>query len=429
MGKFTVNDDKKIEEKIQEDLDIICDEILKNSTPVSILLTGSFGRGEGSVLVFGTMTIPLNDYDILVIMEKKIPGPDLKTIERKIYDRLHYSLPETRKLLFADFSIAVSQTTPADIRSYANVGSYEIKTRSLLLYGKDLRDTIRLTIRDIPVATGLHFLFNRSVQLLGTFSSAYLKVPPAGKEKIFLIYTCGKAYIEMGTALSILGGIYRPGFAERNEVLRTEFVKLFPDLAKKSPDLYRKIDFFTRLKLSPDPEEYRTMDPVALWFGTRQDLVDVTDYYMLTCYGKHSGTDLISLSDNLYHLTKKEYFSGQFRYFLRVRTGLTSDVLSRLVNRFYQRYTALEFYFQSKNQKKNTLRVLRESPILKMFSLSPVLLFALNRTGETDPRLMGYFNDEFKKIVRDRTLPGRDNDWDFARSNLVAASELYRRLR
>jgi hypothetical protein len=429
MGKFTVSNDKNIEEKIQGDLDIICDEILKKTIPVSIILTGSFGRGEGSVIVFNTRTIPLNDYDILLLMEEKIPEHVLKNIEGRIYDRLHYSRPETRKIVFSDFTISLFQTTLDDIKSYANVGSYEIKTRSRLLYGKDFRNKIPLTINDIPVATGFHFLFNKLIHLLGNFSSAYLENPPQGKEKIFLVYTCGKAYIEMGTALSILAGDYRPGYSDRNEFLRTGFAGLFPELVKKSPELYRKIDYFTQLKLSPDPDRYSALDPVALWFETRQDLLSVIDYYLQASKGKKSGTDRISLSDDLYHSTKKNYFHGQFKYFIRVKYGINSDLLATLLNRLYQRYTSIEFYSQSKDQERNTVSVLLESPILKIFSLATVLLDSLNQTGEIDCRLLDHFNKEFRKIVCDRTVSGQENDWDLARLNLLSASEIYRRLR
>jgi hypothetical protein len=429
MGKFTVNKDKKTEEKIQGDMDVICDEILKNSTPVSILLTGSFGRGEGSVIVTDSRIMPLRDYDILLITEEKIPEQILKNIEGNIHDRLHYSRPETRNFKFSDFAITVYQTTIENINSYANIGSYEIKTSSRLLYGKEIRDQIPLTINDIPVASGFHFLFQKSIGLLSHFSTKYPDHPPEGQEKINLIYECGKTYIEMGTALCLLGGIYQPGYAKRNEIFRTECTRLFPDLAKKSPDLCRKIDFFTRLKLSPDPDVYDKIDPVALWFETRQDLADVIDYYMLTCYGKSSGTDMISLSNNLYQYAKKDYFFGQFSYFLRVRYGVNSDLLTILVNCLYQRYSAIEFYFRAKNKNKNTLRVLGESPILKIFSLAPVLLFSLNQNGKIDQRLLDYFHSEFKKIIGDRSVYGREQDWDYARSNLISASELYHRLK
>lgn len=429
MGKYTLQNDKKIDTKIQQDMDTICEEILKNSTPISILLTGSFGRGEGSVLVIDHEIIPLRDYDILVVMEETLPERVLKDIEGKIYDRLGYSRPETREFLFSDFAITVYQTTPGNIRSYANVGSYEIKTKSTLLYGNEIRDIIPLTLNEIPVASGLHFLFTKSVELLGYFSTTYLTEPPKGKEKIFLIYECGKAYIEMATALSILGGFYRPGYKQRNELFQTEFTKLFGDLEKKSSTLPEKINFYTSLKLYPDLEVFDTIDPVALWFETRDDLLSVLDYYMVSWYGQRSGPDTISLSKSLYSCTKNDYFQGQLQYFLRVHYGINNQFVATGVNYFYQRYTALEFYFRLKKERRNTLHVLMESPILKIFSLAPVLLASLSQNGQTNQQYLHYFHSEFRKIVFESQVSNLEHDWDYARSILVTASRTYNRLR
>ena len=48
---YTLHKKRWIDDRIQRDLDIICEEILKDITPISILLIGAFGRGEGSVFL------------------------------------------------------------------------------------------------------------------------------------------------------------------------------------------------------------------------------------------------------------------------------------------------------------------------------------------------------------------------------------------
>ena len=44
--RYTSLKEKWVDEKIQQDMDVICEEILKDVKPISILLTGGFGRGE-----------------------------------------------------------------------------------------------------------------------------------------------------------------------------------------------------------------------------------------------------------------------------------------------------------------------------------------------------------------------------------------------
>jgi hypothetical protein len=428
MKTYTVYSEKKIDDTIQADLDIICHEILKNLMPVSILLAGSFGRGEGSILVVDGRVQPMHDYDILVIVDKKIPEQMLRKIESTIHHRFEFRQPASRESEFPEFSIHVFQTTPEDIVSYANAGSYEIKAGSRLLYGEDIRDTIPLTKNDIPVASGFHFLFQK-FQMLAQFSFKNLKEAPDGMKKVNLVYQCGKTYIDMGTALSILGGFYRPSYRERNSFFPAEFEKNFPDLKKQIPDLEKKIDFFTRLKLRPDPDVINSLDPVALWFGTLQDLMTVTRYYLQTCHGKCSPDDISAFSSALYSYTRKEYFREQLGYYIRVKYGIHSNLGAILVNALYQRYTALEFYFRLKGQNRHTLHGLLETPILKFYSLTPVLLSAINQKGEVDPHLMEYFRTEFGKIVDDRPLSGHELDWDYARVSLLSASGLYSRLR
>ena len=46
---------------------IIVDIVLKYTDPVSIILLGSFGRGEGSVIIENNLVIPLKDYDLMLV--------------------------------------------------------------------------------------------------------------------------------------------------------------------------------------------------------------------------------------------------------------------------------------------------------------------------------------------------------------------------
>ena len=59
--------------KIQDYLEIIKEEIIKNVPDVkSIIVGGGFGRGEGSVEVVGKRVIPINDFDLFIITKKEI---------------------------------------------------------------------------------------------------------------------------------------------------------------------------------------------------------------------------------------------------------------------------------------------------------------------------------------------------------------------
>lgn len=64
---------KYADRKIQDYLEIIKKEIVKNVPGVkSIILGGGFGRGEGSVEFLGKKVMPLNDFNIFVVRDNPV---------------------------------------------------------------------------------------------------------------------------------------------------------------------------------------------------------------------------------------------------------------------------------------------------------------------------------------------------------------------
>ena len=59
------------DKKVQADLDRIVDKIRQRIDPVSIILFGGFGKGEGSFDLRDGDVRPLNDYDLYVITRTK----------------------------------------------------------------------------------------------------------------------------------------------------------------------------------------------------------------------------------------------------------------------------------------------------------------------------------------------------------------------
>jgi len=60
--------DSRIEERIDHELGIVCQEILKEITPISIILFGGYGRGEGSAQIVDGQVILSKDYDTLLVV-------------------------------------------------------------------------------------------------------------------------------------------------------------------------------------------------------------------------------------------------------------------------------------------------------------------------------------------------------------------------
>ena len=87
--RYTIS--KKGNEKVEEDMKIICEEILKKIPDVdSIFLTGGFSRGEGPMKIEREKVFPYNDYDIQIISKSKISKENIDKISVEISKKLGY---------------------------------------------------------------------------------------------------------------------------------------------------------------------------------------------------------------------------------------------------------------------------------------------------------------------------------------------------
>jgi len=278
--EYTPYKEKWINNKIHSDMQVICKEILKVVDPISIILLGGFGRGEGSVIVKKGSIQPLKDYDILLVLEKKIPLSELEGIVDNAQKILGYNTLIDHDAFFSDFEISILPITIDYLRHLGDIKAYEIKKASKIVYGKDVRNEIKISRDDIPLSSGSRFLFNKAVGLLKRFSAEYLQTPPGKRERNCLIYECAKVYMDIGTALCLISGNFRPTYSERSEIIKENFENQFPELAEKAPHLIERIVFFTNLKLFPDENKWNEIEAVKLWFDTREDFGITLRYYM-----------------------------------------------------------------------------------------------------------------------------------------------------
>ena len=90
---YTQLKDERIESKIEQELEIACDEILKVVKPVSIILFGSYGRGEGSAQISDNKVTISKDYDTLLVVKKRIPPSVIYQMSVNIHKRLGRTNP------------------------------------------------------------------------------------------------------------------------------------------------------------------------------------------------------------------------------------------------------------------------------------------------------------------------------------------------
>jgi len=79
--KYTVS--KEANKKIEKDTEVIKEIVLKEVSPRAIVMFGGFGHGGGSFKKIKGKILPLNDYDLYLIVKKKIDDEKLEKLGEK----------------------------------------------------------------------------------------------------------------------------------------------------------------------------------------------------------------------------------------------------------------------------------------------------------------------------------------------------------
>jgi hypothetical protein len=229
----------------------------------ALFLVGSFGRGEGSVLISRNRVTILSDYDFLLIsiLPGFAPRPSFLEELRKQYSVEVGAIRIWRPLL---------ALTRWGKRGYW----YDAKFASKLLYG-DLR-----VLDVIPVVDGndlsdcIGRVSRGLAELLGVFDPRFQTSELKEDERLHLIFEGVGATLRCGDSLLILNGQYHYSSRERGK----RFARLVETGSVPIPGLaeaYRKASEF---KLEPNLAMY--VQPVRFWFEAKQAALHTMTYLL-----------------------------------------------------------------------------------------------------------------------------------------------------
>jgi hypothetical protein len=106
LGIYTFFTSNWVDSEIASRVQLITGIILKNINYVrSILLTGGFGKGEGSIKITNRKVICLRDFDMVVIVDHLPNKKDVKKLYNEIYQSLN--LPNPEGMLYPFFNFVV----------------------------------------------------------------------------------------------------------------------------------------------------------------------------------------------------------------------------------------------------------------------------------------------------------------------------------
>jgi len=229
--KYTTS--KQADERVERDLKIIKEIVLKKINPIAIIFFGGFGHGEGGFKKLGGKITPLNDYDLYLITKKKVDGETLENLGRvcsaaigrggiefvedfeQTYDENKFFHVDLHCIPYKNLS-----------KSYPTQRTFDLKTSSVIYGDKEI--TKKIPEVKISKSDSIRLLFNK----IDHFSIA-----EGNSEKIKSIYAI-KGFIDSCSALLIYNSKYQSKIQDREKIFQSldvpkEF-KEFVSLASKA---------------------------------------------------------------------------------------------------------------------------------------------------------------------------------------------------
>lgn len=374
-------------------LSTVVAEILKEMKPIAIYLIGSFGRGEGSIRVLKSKRIiPNRDYDVLVVVNKRVAGKKIIKIMNKVNAILGFVSPDSKHPKFQGFCVWITQATLKEVSSFTLLKFFELKESSRLLWGQDIRSLIKLELGKLLRYNFVLILFSKIHGLLGLLELSILR-ENNNYEAVDLIYECLKTYVEIGTCLSLLIRKYKPSFIERSLEVAKNFDNYFRDLKKKIPDLPEMISNCAYRRLILDDAYLNTLRLRTLFLKTRDDLKVVLCYFVEKVYGSHL------VIKELNTMVIEEVIG----FYLMNNLGLSSKFLTKLVTELYLRYACLRFFIEGRKSgykvKIMTLFHCHSNIMIRLWLLGLKVLESIKEDLTVDTGILGEVVRELNKIV------------------------------
>jgi len=212
---FTQHPDPRADEIIQQHMTCIVDEVLGAVDDVeAIVLTGSFGRGEGGVVADSERRYrPVNDYDVLLV------GGTVPNAQRGPLHDLGAALAAEFGTDFVHFSA----WPRVDPRLPLTLANYDVIHGSRVLWGPAtiLDAAPRFAAASIPLFEGVQLLFNRMAGILTALGRTR-----GGSAAEYLDHQVMKALIAIGDWYLLRAQAYAVSYRVR----RQRFAWLAPGL-------------------------------------------------------------------------------------------------------------------------------------------------------------------------------------------------------
>jgi len=233
-------------------IDLLKSELIDSINPSTIILSGSFGKGEVTA-IWGENITFLSDCEIIVLpihihlLKKK----QIDEIRRKFYAKTNISL----SISGFHFGIKLLAYKYLNLPIQPTMELYDIKYGSKTIYGFDYLEYLPDFVRgSVPHWEGIRLILNRMAESVNYVSRSE-------GEKEDMIYWTDKVLLACQDALLIINDHYNESYKKRNEIFAEFFPESLPELCQEIPDFPSLTSDATYRKLcgssySGNQEEY-----------------------------------------------------------------------------------------------------------------------------------------------------------------------------
>lgn len=259
----------------------------------SLLLGGSFARGEGSFVWRDGRWLPYKDYDLFAIVDDhraRAAAAAIPGLRCALYRRLHYAPYDERQPSPGQFHIGLAVIPRAALaRLPHDLSNAELKLAGRVIWGEDLRHEIRSDPRSIPPVSGLRPVLNKLIGLVEQWGKwVDDETSPGEQIALAVAYDRAKAVLDLAAALLLLRGGWTAGYAARNRALREREAN-GPLLAEVGCIASRAEE---ALAFKLRPVAVAGEDAVGSWRDARDDLLRVVEPLAAAVLGYTTGGPL-----------------------------------------------------------------------------------------------------------------------------------------
>jgi hypothetical protein len=217
-GSFPLSADPAFQDEVRGELDLLLERVRNCAAAPSVagvLLTGSFARGEGTVIAHPrTKSRWLSDVECLVVVRAGIvPQLEIDRSLRRVESETNSDHGSAERGIKVELR---SILTEGMLRLRPAIFTRELCEQGKLIWGDPAAIPVprmRAKGEEISRHDAFRLLNNRIIEQIAVRS----EYADRGSDSTATAYSLAKFWIDLGTSLSVFLGCYRPGYRSRQE--------------------------------------------------------------------------------------------------------------------------------------------------------------------------------------------------------------------